>query len=235
MRRLGANSPEPRKRGAWTTRQHTEDRQLYNRTFPTSRSHRGSLSKRRELVLSSLFLGEQNFFSLFSDSFASSELSFASFSACLSISFAPSDESFCAVQLVCRTLGSKRSELLRCSARFLAFRLSFPPSRRAALRMPRLTTRSTSRSSRSSQPPTPNNDKPLSSTEPSPSPSSSRPLHLSGSPRRSGASRASWLRRDQQHQKQSPPPRCYRRTFASLNVRVRQVQHPRRSSPNPHG
>ena len=36
------------------TRQHTEDRQLYNRTFPTSRAHRGSLSKRRELVLSSL-------------------------------------------------------------------------------------------------------------------------------------------------------------------------------------
>ena len=41
-------------RGAWMTRQHTEDRQLYNRTFPTSRAHRGSLSKRRELVLSSL-------------------------------------------------------------------------------------------------------------------------------------------------------------------------------------
>ena len=40
--------------GAWMTRQHTEDRQLYNRTFPTSRAHRGSLSKRRELVLSSL-------------------------------------------------------------------------------------------------------------------------------------------------------------------------------------
>ena len=36
------------------TRQHTEDRQLYNRTFPTSRANRGSLSKRRELVLSSL-------------------------------------------------------------------------------------------------------------------------------------------------------------------------------------
>ena len=179
---------------------------------------------------------------MFSDSFASSELSFASFSACLSIHFAPSDESYCAVQLVCRTLGSKRielcakrSELLCCSARFLAFRLSFPPSRRAALRMPRLTTRSTSRSSRSSQPPTPNNDKPPSSTEPSPSPSSSRPLHLSGSPRRSAASRASWLRSDQQHQKPSPPPRCYRRTFASSNVRARQVQHPRRSSPNPHG
>ena len=41
-------------RGAWMTRQHTEDRQLYNQTFPTSRAHRGSLSKRRELVLSSL-------------------------------------------------------------------------------------------------------------------------------------------------------------------------------------
>ena len=39
---------------AWMTRQHTEDRQLYNRRFPTSRAHRGSLSKRRELVLSSL-------------------------------------------------------------------------------------------------------------------------------------------------------------------------------------
>ena len=36
------------------TRQHTEDQQLFNRTFPTSRAHRGSLSKRRELVLSSL-------------------------------------------------------------------------------------------------------------------------------------------------------------------------------------
>ena len=36
------------------TRQHTEDRQLYNRTFPTFRAHRGSLSKRSELVLSSL-------------------------------------------------------------------------------------------------------------------------------------------------------------------------------------
>ena len=123
-------------------------------------------------------------------------------------------------------------------ARFSSFsRLSavLSPSRRAALRMPRLTTRSTFRSSQSSQPPTPNNDKPPSSTEPSPSPSSSQPLHLSGSPRRSAASNASWLRRDQQHQKPSPPPRCYRRTFASSNVRARQAQHPRRSSPNPHG
>ena len=93
------------------TRQHTEDRQLYNRTFPTSRAHRGSLSKRRELVLSS---------------FASSEL-------------------------------------------------SFPLSRRATLRMPRPTTRSTSRSSRSSQPPTSNNDEPPSRSEPSPLPSSSQP------------------------------------------------------------
>ena len=104
-----------------------------------------------------------------------SELSFASFPACLSVRFTPSDESFCAVQLalqlVCRTLGSKRIELcskrlelLRCSARFLAFRLSFPPSRGAALRIPKLTTRSTSKSSRSSQPPTPNNNKPPSST-----------------------------------------------------------------------
>ena len=41
-------------RGTWMTRQHTEDRQLLNWTFPTSRAHRGSLSKRRELVLSSL-------------------------------------------------------------------------------------------------------------------------------------------------------------------------------------
>ena len=88
---------------------------------------------------------------------------------------APSDRSCCAVQLV-----------------FLAFRLSFPPSRRAALRMPRPTMRSASRSSRSSQPPRPtsNNDKPPSSTEPSPSPSSSQPLRLSGSPRRSAASKA---------------------------------------------
>ena len=41
-------------RGAWMTHQHTEDWQLYNRTFPTSQAHRGSLSKRKELVLSSL-------------------------------------------------------------------------------------------------------------------------------------------------------------------------------------
>ena len=149
-------------------------------------------------------------------------------------------ESFCAVQLalqfVCRTLGSKRSELLRCSARFsrLPAVLS-PPSRRAALRMPRLTTRSASRSSRSSQPPRPtsNNDKPQSSTEPSPSPSSSQPLRLSGSPRRSAASKASWLRRDQQHRKPSPPPRCYRRTFASSNVRARSPGRIRGSSQVP--
>ena len=222
-----------------------EDQQLYNRTSLTSRAHCGSLSKRRELVQSSLFLGEQNFFSLFSDSFASSELSFASFSVCLSVLFASSDGSFCAVQLalqlVCRILSSKRievcskrSELLRSSARFLAFRLSFPRSRRAALRMPRLTTRSTSRLSRNSQPPT-HNDKPPSRTEPSSSPSSSQPLRLCGSPRRSAASKASWLRRDQQHHKPSPPPRCYRWMFASSNVRARQAQHPRRSSPNPHG
>ena len=131
---------------------------------------------------------------------------------------APSVRSCCAVQLV-----------------FLAFRLSFPPSRRAALRMPRLTTRSASRSSRSSQPPRPtsNNDKPPSSTEPSPSPSSSQPLRLSGSPRRSAASKASWLRRDQQHRKPSPPPRCYRRTFASSNVRARSPGRIRGSSQVP--
>ena len=41
--------------------------------------------------------------------------------------------------------------------------------------MPRQTTRSTSRSSRSSQPPTSNNDEPPSRSEPSPSPSSSQP------------------------------------------------------------
>ena len=117
------------------TRQHTEDRQLYNRTFPTSRAHRGSLSKRRELVLSS---------------FASSELSFAFF-LLVSWFFSPSDQSFCAA------------------------RLPFPLSRRATLRMPRPTTRSTSRSSRSSQPPTSNNNEPPSRSEPSPSPSSSQP------------------------------------------------------------
>ena len=102
-------------------------------------------------------------------------------SACLSVLFAPSDhdQRFCAVQLalqlICRTLDSKRkklcskqSELLRCSAHFLAFRLSFPPSRRPALRKPRLTTRSTSRWSRSSQPQTSNNDEPPSRMEPCP-------------------------------------------------------------------
>ena len=121
----------------------------------------------------------------------------------------------------CQTLGSKRielcskrSEMSRCAASFLAFRLSFPPCRRAALKMPRLSTRSTSRSSRSSQPPAPNNDEPPSRMEPSPSPSTSQPLRLSGSPRRSVASKCSRLRRDQQHQKPSPPPRCYRRTVA---------------------
>ena len=123
----------------------------------------GSLSKRRELVLSS---------------FALSELSFAFF-LLVSWFFSPSDQSFCAARLVlqlgCRIFGSKRSELLRCSARFTFFRLPFPLSRRATLRMPRPTTRSTSRSSRSSQPPTSNNDEPPSRSEPSPSPSSSQP------------------------------------------------------------
>ena len=41
-------------RGAQMTRLSAEDQQLYNRTTLTSRAHRGSLSKRRELVLSSL-------------------------------------------------------------------------------------------------------------------------------------------------------------------------------------
>ena len=151
-------------RSAQMTRQRAEDQQLYNRMSLTSRAHRGSLYKRRELVLSS---------------FASSELSFAFFSACLSVLFlqvirvfalpssrfslvvgllAPSDRSCCAVQLV-----------------FSFLRLPFPLSRRATLRMRRPTTRSTSRSSRSSQPPTSNNDEPPSRSEPSPSPSSSQP------------------------------------------------------------
>ena len=41
-------------RGAQTSRLSAEDQRLYNRTSLTSRAHRGSLSKRRELVLSSL-------------------------------------------------------------------------------------------------------------------------------------------------------------------------------------
>ena len=41
-------------RGARMTRWRAEDQQLNNRTSMTSRAHRGSLSKRRELVLSSL-------------------------------------------------------------------------------------------------------------------------------------------------------------------------------------
>ena len=41
-------------RGAQMSRLSAEDQQLYNRTSLTSRAHRGSLSKRRELVLSSL-------------------------------------------------------------------------------------------------------------------------------------------------------------------------------------
>ena len=40
-------------RGARMTCQRAEDQQLYNRTSMTSWAHRGSLSKRRELVLSS--------------------------------------------------------------------------------------------------------------------------------------------------------------------------------------
>ena len=41
-------------RGDRMTRHHAEDQQLYNRMYLTSRAHRGSLSKQRELVLSSL-------------------------------------------------------------------------------------------------------------------------------------------------------------------------------------
>ena len=54
MRCIGTNSPEPQARGARMTRQRTEDQQLYNRTSLTSWAHHRSLSKRRELVLSSL-------------------------------------------------------------------------------------------------------------------------------------------------------------------------------------
>ena len=39
-------------RGDRMTRHHAGDQQLYNRMYLTSRAHRGSLSKRRELVLS---------------------------------------------------------------------------------------------------------------------------------------------------------------------------------------
>ena len=41
-------------RGGQTPRQRAEDQQLYNRMSLTSQAHRGPLSKRRELVLSSL-------------------------------------------------------------------------------------------------------------------------------------------------------------------------------------
>ena len=232
-------------RGARVTRQHAEDQQLYNRTSLTSWAHRGSLSKRRELVLSSLFLGEKNFLSLFSDSFASSELSFASFSACLSVLFAPSDEGFCAVQLTlqlfCRTLGSKRielcskrSELLRSSACFLAFRLSFPPSRRAALTMHGLIMRSTSRPF--AELPAPDTQQRRSSVE-----------HIAFSvtvvlstfapewfTQALSSLQSQLAETHQQHQKPSPPPRCYRQTFTSSNVGARRAQHPRRSSPNSH-
>ena len=65
MRCHGANSPEPR-RGAVpgldtsalcaadTSAPRAADQQLYNRTSLTSWAHRGSLSRRREPVLSSL-------------------------------------------------------------------------------------------------------------------------------------------------------------------------------------
>ena len=65
MRCHGANSPEPRRRAvpgsntsalceADTSALCAADQQLFNRTSLTSWAHRGSLSKRRELVLSSL-------------------------------------------------------------------------------------------------------------------------------------------------------------------------------------
>ena len=52
-----ANSPEPRRRAvpvSSSSALRAADQQLYNRTSLTSWAHRGSLSKRRELVLSSL-------------------------------------------------------------------------------------------------------------------------------------------------------------------------------------
>ena len=52
----GANSPEPLRRavpGSDTSALRAADQQLYNRTSLTSWGHCGSLSKRRELVLSS--------------------------------------------------------------------------------------------------------------------------------------------------------------------------------------
>ena len=55
QRCLCAHSPETAQaRGARMTRQCAEYQQLYNRTSTTSWAHRWSLSKRRELVLSSL-------------------------------------------------------------------------------------------------------------------------------------------------------------------------------------
>ena len=57
MRCHGANSPKPRRRTVpWsdTSALRAARQQLYNRTSLTSWAHRGSLSKRRELVLSSL-------------------------------------------------------------------------------------------------------------------------------------------------------------------------------------
>ena len=54
QRCIGANSTEPRRHGDRITRQRAEDQQLYNRPTMTSWAHRWSLSKRRELVLSSL-------------------------------------------------------------------------------------------------------------------------------------------------------------------------------------
>ena len=53
----GANSPEPRRRavpGSDTSALRAADQQLYNSTSLTTWAHRRSLSKRRELVLSSL-------------------------------------------------------------------------------------------------------------------------------------------------------------------------------------
>ena len=73
MRCLGANSPEPHRRvvpgsdtsalrTADTSALRAEDQQLYNRTSLTSGAHCGSLSKQRELMLSSSWLSGITFF-----------------------------------------------------------------------------------------------------------------------------------------------------------------------------
>ena len=64
MRCHGANSPEPRRRavpGSDTSALRAAHQQLYNRTSLTSWAHRGSLSMRRELVLSSLLPVASNY------------------------------------------------------------------------------------------------------------------------------------------------------------------------------